>query len=137
MRVRFCGAPCSKCGGTERYKCGSCVKCSIARARMWKRMNKPKVAAYSKAYHVKYADRVIAAHRRRKYPEATRPEPERCEMCGEAPTKKRLNLDHCHARKEFRGWLCWDCNVALGKMGDSIGEAMRRLQAYKVVANAD
>jgi hypothetical protein len=56
-------------------------------------------------------------------------------MCGKPPARTRLNLDHCHARGVFRGWLCWDCNVALGKLGDSIDEAIRRLKKYREVAN--
>tara|TARA_R100001463_G_scaffold13090_2_gene35126 strand:- start:96 stop:515 length:420 start_codon:yes stop_codon:yes gene_type:complete len=35
----------------------------------------------------------------------------------------RLNtwvLDHCHDKKTFRGWLCHNCNTALGAFKDSL-----------------
>jgi len=44
-------------------------------------------------------------------------------LCGEESNK--LNLDHCHETNTFRGWLCYNCNVGLGKLKDSI-EMLRR-----------
>lgn len=31
---------------------------------------------------------------------------------------KGLCIDHCHRTGKFRGWLCHDCNVALGLFKD-------------------
>ncbi len=49
-----------------------------------------------------------------------------CAICkrpetGKSRTKKikSLSVDHCHDTGEIRGLLCFDCNVSLGKMGDS------------------
>jgi len=58
----------------------------------------------------------------------------RCALCGgteggyhRASTGKRkspevdgpkLHLDHCHRTGKIRGWLCGDCNTALGRFGD-------------------
>jgi len=132
--VRVVGKPCAVCGSTERYACGNCVACAIARSKLWKRRNKAKVAAYSKAYHAKYPEAVLARHRKnRKLPEPTRPEPSGCEMCGAATKQNSLNLDHDHVTGEFRGWLCWGCNVALGKLGDSVSEALARIERYASV----
>lgn len=39
-----------------------------------------------------------------------------CELCG---SKEKLYFDHCHASGVFRGWLCINCNHALGKFKDS------------------
>ena len=40
-----------------------------------------------------------------------------CEMCGKK-SSKTLTLDHDHDTKLFRGWLCDDCNVGIGRLGD-------------------
>ena len=50
-----------------------------------------------------------------------------CPICkGE---DKELVLDHNHTTGEFRGWICNDCNTAMGKLGDS-HEVLARAIAY-------
>ena len=41
----------------------------------------------------------------------------RCDIC-----KKECKtlMDHCHTKIIFRGWLCNECNTALGLVGDNI-----------------
>jgi hypothetical protein len=39
-----------------------------------------------------------------------------CQCCNKIA---RLNLDHCHASNRFRGWLCRECNLSIGLLGDS------------------
>lgn len=46
----------------------------------------------------------------------------RCAICGR---EKKLQIDHCHTTGKVRGLICWSCNIALGKMEDSV----ERLQA--------
>jgi hypothetical protein len=44
-----------------------------------------------------------------------------CEACGAKGTaepKGRVQVDHCHARGVFRGFLCGDCNRVAGQAGD-------------------
>ena len=43
-----------------------------------------------------------------------------CEACGALPMGrfKRLSIDHCHKTKKFRGFLCMNCNIALGHLKD-------------------
>ena len=57
--------------------------------------------------------------RRRKEIRRNVPEPPdgRCQCCR---LKKALVVDHCHKSQEFRGWLCSDCNGAIGKLGDNL-----------------
>jgi hypothetical protein len=66
-------------------------------------------------------------------PEATRPEPARCELCGGLPGKKVLAIDHDHVTGRFRGWLCVACNVGLGALGDSL-EGLALARRYLLAA---
>ena len=55
------------------------------------------------------------ARRWKGLPDPSRPKPRLCEAgCGRAAT----DYDHCHLTYAFRGWLCNQCNVALGMARD-------------------
>lgn len=49
-----------------------------------------------------------------------------CEICG---SDEDLRIDHCHETGKFRGILCHQCNLNLGRVGDSI-EMLKRMIAY-------
>lgn len=60
------------------------------------------------------------------------PTDNRCEVCRRTPEEAspggrftRLSLDHCHVTGELRGFLCGQCNLGLGQLGDTL----QRLQA--------
>ena len=53
-----------------------------------------------------------------------------CWICHKPPKKRRLHVDHEHVKKDkkadpklkrtrVRGLLCWGCNTAVAKFGDS------------------
>ncbi len=44
-----------------------------------------------------------------------------CAICKrhQGEFKRRLAVDHCHASKEIRGLLCYDCNPMLGYAKDN------------------
>ena len=62
---------------------------------------------------------------------AGRPIADHCEACGDhyepnyihhgrrAKKRNRLHFDHDHETGKFRGWLCPDCNAALGYLKDN------------------
>lgn len=56
----------------------------------------------------------------------TRVKPEFCEVCGRGG---RIVWDHNHKTGEFRGWLCHQCNSALGFVGDN-PDTLKRLSDY-------
>jgi hypothetical protein len=41
-----------------------------------------------------------------------------CENCKK--TKEMLVFDHDHKTDQFRGWLCYQCNSAIGNLGDTL-----------------
>ena len=57
----------------------------------------------------------------------------KCLVCDEAPTKKKLAVDHCHDTGKVRGLLCVTCNRALGLLKDS---PQRLERAFKYLAAA-
>ena len=42
----------------------------------------------------------------------------RCAICGCKNDGTKLHIDHCHATGGFRGLLCAECNLMLGKADD-------------------
>jgi len=50
-----------------------------------------------------------------------------CELCKSAD--RQLHVDHCHTTGKVRGILCFTCNLALGKLGDTT-ESITRVLRY-------
>jgi len=65
---------------------------------------------------IKYHSERIAGRPRSKY----------CESCGK---KCKTYFDHDHVTGKFRGWICSNCNFALGQVKDS-SEILALLIAY-------
>ncbi|MFE0106810.1 endonuclease VII domain-containing protein [Streptomyces sp. NPDC059009] len=49
-----------------------------------------------------------------------------CAICLKAPA---VHVDHCHSTGRVRGVLCFNCNSAIGKLGDD-PDVIRRAIAY-------
>ena len=110
---------------------------NLARATKWKKDNPEKYAESRKRLRLKNPEKhrgYMRAWRRKKLGEIPREPPTRCECCG-CPLVDP-NLDHCHKTGMFRGWLCGNCNRALGLAGDTV-EGVRKLLAYIERAYAD
>jgi Recombination endonuclease VII len=89
------------------------------RQRLWRLANPERHRQFQRNYLKRNYSRHLAYMRKRKgLPEATRPCPARCELCGDTPGTKSLALDHCHKTGKFRGWICGRCNRALGFFKD-------------------
>lgn len=117
----------------KRYFVKKCRKCKAKEQKEWRGRNLNHVKEYKKKHRddnrFSYAlVAVRASARRGKYCEchAFAAEVEnaftgKCYVCGvsEGDCKRKLNLDHCHKTGKFRGWLCDNCNRALGQLQDS------------------
>ena len=55
--------------------------------------------------------------RRKLKEENPKPPPGPCPICGKHTS--HWVLDHCHFSKRFRGYICNDCNLALGRFDDN------------------
>ncbi len=112
------------------------------RSRKWRAATPEKKRAQTKKYLTSNPDwfkKYMRAWRRKQLiaPPSYEP-PGHCESCGIAfePTPQRRHcLDHCHVTNRFRGWLCSNCNIALGLAGDN-PEGVRRLLEYITRAQA-
>lgn len=49
-----------------------------------------------------------------------------CPICNQTP--KTLVFDHCHETHLFRGWICRNCNAAIGKLGDNVQGLQKALE---------
>lgn len=50
-----------------------------------------------------------------------------CQNCRKRD--EMLVFDHCHKTDAFRGWLCYQCNSAIGNLGDDL-KGLRRATKY-------
>ena len=54
-----------------------------------------------------------------------------CYCCGKPMTHKgkfAMQFDHDHTTDTFRGWLCKQCNVGIGQLGDDLEGVMRAVK---------
>ena len=61
--------------------------------------------------------------------EHEKPEKAECPIC--LRTTDKLVLDHDHDSGKFRGWLCNDCNSAVGKLNDDVPTLYRAINYLK------
>lgn len=54
-----------------------------------------------------------------------------CKICRNKPTRRRLDVDHCHDTGKIRGLLCENCNKGLGIFKDD-PELFDRAKKYLV-----
>lgn len=106
-----------------------CKGCGNKRAYAWRRANPERARELMVAGSRKYRSLnrlkcllTGARHKAKQRGHAppddpTRDMPVECEACGKEASP--LRLDHCHQTGKFRGWLCNECNLAIGLLGDS------------------
>jgi len=88
---------------------------------------KERRAACRKKQYEKNPNINIEYNNRRREARAGRPKPSCCEVCGR--NDRPIIFDHSHNKHHFRGWLCSNCNVALGMVRDD-PNVLLKLAAY-------
>lgn len=59
-----------------------------------------------------------------------------CDCCKKPIfTTKTIQLDHCHETGKFRGWLCKECNISMGNLGDNIFGMVRAIKYMNKTEN--
>lgn len=77
--------------------------------------------------------RTRQSNRRIRERKATRPRPETCDVCN---LGGRITFDHCHNSNKFRGWLCHNCNTALGLVRNDITVLEKLIIYLRTAENA-
>lgn len=128
LKRYFTGRPCIHGHIAFRQVSNGC--CSECHKLLQRKRKKQNVAAVTRYHKQNPEKRRALWWRRRGSSPPTRLRPVRCECCGKKP-KRTLHFDHCHKKKEFRGWLCHGCNIGLGMFKDSPKLLMRAIQYLK------
>ena len=104
------------------------LEISRASALKWKRANPKARKAIDDKWCAEHPGYATKRDRERKEKKAGRLRPKLCEVCG---LGGRICFDHDHITGEFRGWLCYHCNTALGYVRDS-PDTLRKLARYLI-----
>lgn len=97
----------------------------------WRKTHPGKTVAASIKWQNEHPEAAKAATKKylktRKEKAAGRKKPKCCEVCKKSD--RRICFDHCHKSQKFRGWICSNCNSALGHTKDD-PKLLRKLAAY-------
>ncbi|MFE1451898.1 endonuclease VII domain-containing protein [Streptomyces olivaceoviridis] len=111
LTSKLCGGcrevlPIEKFTQASRYLCGACAK-AAGREHYAKRNGADR--SYAQCLKRNYGMTL------KEYEERLAAQGGRCAICRDAPTKKRLHVDHNHETGAIRDLLCEWCNHAIGK----------------------
>jgi hypothetical protein len=130
--------PCKRCGrvNTEfrKKKDGRrrspCRKCEAELAKKWRKENPEEHKRRKKQWEIKYPEKHRRGVMRRTWrrlgldPNDIEKKLSNhkggCQICGDLQPEyyQFLSVDHCHSTGKFRGFLCPNCNSALGLFKD-------------------
>lgn len=114
--------PCRRGHSLRRTCNGVCIECH----REWKYSNPNYTYDYYQKNKNKLREKSLKWKREKQERLAGSSRPVACEVCGGS---KKISWDHCHQSGNFRGWLCENCNVAIGIVRENPA-TMRSLADY-------
>lgn len=105
------------------------MKQESAKTNARRAANPEKYNAYMRKWRLKNGPRCNQSRQQRRY-KPTRPEPKNCESCGTPFSQVTFGacIDHNHTTGLFRGWLCGNCNLALGHLKDDPERIFKLMQ---------
>lgn len=116
-----------------------CKACANAEATAWTKKNPERRKEQHKRWRAANPDTIKRQSLRRHYGitlehynELLAKQDGRCGICRTDSPRghhNTFNVDHDHETGLIRGLLCWDCNSAVGKLGDT-AEALERALVY-------
>ena len=106
----------------------------LAAAARWRAKNPEYGKLRAREYRKERPEHLKAIRLKSRYKVLpSRKYPSNCECCGipfsETTTHHGACFDHNHKTGKFRGWLCNDCNIGLGRLGDC-KEGVQRMLEY-------
>ena len=107
---------CTRCGEIKNQSCFHLTQSNVHGQRRLKRICK---VCCNKGRSV-----CKKLHRTKNY---RYPKTNHCEVCKKVTNK--LCLDHNHYTHVHRGWLCQECNTAIGKIGARFGDDIKGIEA--------
>ena len=63
------------------------------------------------------------------------PPPSNCQCCNKQDSK--LHFDHDHNTGLYRGWLCKNCNLGIGQLGDNLEGLMKAVTYLSNTTNGN
>lgn len=115
----FTDKPCKYGHVAQRLvSCRVCCSCACIRVSGLQKARSP---VYLRRVAKEIKNRTLKNEKR-----AGRKRSSSCELCG---VKATTVFDHCHAGGHFRGWLCSQCNMALGLVKDN-SSLLRKMARY-------
>ena len=107
----------------EGYRNPVCKECHNKKSVEWARKNPDKVAQHRRKRNLKDKYNLSVEE----YDKQAALQDYKCYICSCVPTRRRLNVDHCHKTGAIRKLLCDKCNMAIGLLEDDVD----RLQKAK------
>lgn len=130
---------------TDNTKTKKCIKCGQIKP-IFRFMTRENLKSGKSSYRSECKDCAREKSNLRRLLEQTHPRPKtsdyKCPICDSTEMDLKRNnrwedrsvwcLDHDHTTLKFRGWICNNCNIAIGRLNDNPDIALR---AYRYLKN--
>lgn len=120
---------CKACMRVNARRCTELRHARLRSERPWRKWSHVSEKLYLQAFKVRHHKLALYGLKIDEYLDMVETCKGRCEICGKRPDDQSLAVDHCHDSGKVRGLLCSECNLGLGKLGDT-ADALERALKY-------